>query len=231
MFRIVAVLVVLCAAGGAQADDDDALPRLMTVTGQGAVEMVPDMATVRLGVMTEARGAREAIDDNSRAMAGVLERLKGLGVADRDLQTSEFSVHPRWNRVSGDQAPEVIGFVARNLLSVRVRDLARLGEVLDAVARDGANQFEGLAFGLQNPDPVEDAAREAAVAEARRKAQLYAAAAGVALGPLQSLSESGGVVAPMPMARAEMSMVSEEVPMAAGEVSVSARVTLTYVIE
>ena len=226
MVRI--ALAVLLIASTAWAETPS---RSMTVTGEGRVETAPDMATIRLGVVTEARGAREAIDTNSRAMDGVLDRLRGLGIAARDLQTSDFSVSPRWRRGQGDTPPEISGFVARNLLIVRIRDLDSLGTVLDAVTRDGANTFEGLAFGLQTPGPHEDAARRAAVADARRKAALYAEAGEFALGPLLSLSESGGGSAPRAMARAEMAVAMDAVPVAPGEVDLVARVTLTYAIE
>ncbi len=207
--------------------------RHLTVTGVGLVEVVPDMATVRLGVTSEARGAREAIDENSRAMAAVLERLRAAEIEDRDIQTSNFSVSPRYdyNRQSGE-APRITGFVAQNMVAIRVRDLDRLGAILDEVARDGANSFNGLSFGLQDRTPAEDAARLAAVDEARRKAELYAGAAGVSLGPVVTLSESVGA-SPQPMMMAEQSMraASDAVPVAAGELAVSARVTIVYAIE
>ena len=116
------------------------------------------------------------------------------------------------------------------MLMVRVRDLSILGEVLDAVARDGANSFEGLTFGLADPAAAGDAARRAAVADARRKAALYAEAAGVALGPLLSFAESGGAPVPQMMARAEMAMASDAVPVAPGELTLTQRVTLTYAL-
>lgn len=214
---------------GAVLAQEDA--RRITVTGEGRVETAPDMATVTLGVTTEADGAREAIDSNSRAMAAVLERLTAAGIADRDLQTSNFSVTPRFDYSRTDGRGEITGFVAQNSVVVRVRDLDGLGGILDAVARDGANNFQGLQFGLQDPGPVEDDAREAAVSEARRKAELYAAAAGVRLGALMTLSEEGGARPQPMMMQAEMRAASDSVPVAAGEVSVTARVTLVYAIE
>lgn len=230
----IAAFLALAGAGagaaGAQETGDDT--RRITVVGDGSVDTPPDMATISLGVVTEARGAREAIDENSRAMEAVLGRLRAAGIEERDLQTAGFSVSPRFDYSSRPQPAEITGFVAQNTLTVRIRDLSRLGGILDEVARDGANSFQGLSFGLREPGPAEDAAREAAVAEARRKAELYAAAAGVTLGDLMRLSEeSFGGPQPMMMAQAEMRMSSDEVPVAAGEVTVSARVTLVYAIE
>ncbi|MEM9342919.1 MAG: SIMPL domain-containing protein [Pseudomonadota bacterium] len=218
----------LVVASGAAAQEAE---RHITVTGEGVVDARPDMATIRMGVTTEAKGAREAIDDNSRAMAGVLSRLEGLGLEERDLQTAEFSVQPKWGKSSySSGAAEIDGFIVRNILIVRVRDLERLGEVLDAVTRDGANSFDGLRFGLQNPGPSDDEARRLAAMDGKRKAQLYAEAAGVALGPLVRIDEQGGRgPGPVMMAEARMA-VSEAVPVAAGEVSVSARVLMIYEI-
>lgn len=205
--------------------------RTITVTGQGTALAVPDMATISLGVVTEAPGAREAIDANSRAMAGVIDRLRSLGVEERDMQTSDFSVNPVYQRVQTPGAePTILGFTARNMLTLRVRELSRLGEVLDEVARDGANSFSGLSFGMQDPGASEDAAREAAMEDARDRALLYARAAGVELGPVQSISEVGFAQPPMPFARAEMAMASDAVPVAAGEMELSATVTVVYAI-
>lgn len=224
LLAYVAFSVFAVSAAVAQEDT-----RRVTVSGVGTVEAVPDMATISLGVTTDAPGAREAIDANSRAMAGVLERLSTLDVAKRDIQTQGFSVSPRWENRSNQQ-PRITGFVAQNRVMVRVRDLAALGGILDTVARDGANSFNGLSFGLQEPGPAQDEARRAAVSEARRKAELYAEAAGVTLGPLMQLGEADFAAQPMPMARAEMAMVSDAVPVAAGELSITARVTLVYAI-
>lgn len=207
--------------------------RRLTVTGTGSIEVAPDMATIRLGVSSEALGAREAIDDNTRAMAGVLERLRAAEIEDRDIQTSNFSVSPRYdyNRQSGE-APKITGFIAQNMVTVRVRDLDRLGGILDEVARDGANSFNGLSFGLQDRGPVEDAAREAATAEARRKAELYAVAAGFTLGDVMTFSEGDDYVRVEPMMMEQsMRASSDAVPVAAGELTVSARVTIVYAIE
>ncbi|MDU8943080.1 SIMPL domain-containing protein [Ovoidimarina sediminis] len=225
---IVAALVSLPLLGFAQEAE-----RRLTVTGEGRIEAVPDMATISLGVTAEARTAGEAIRANSRAMDAVLERLRAAGIEDRDLQTSNFSVHPRWERAnSSNAAPRIAGFVAQNMLTVRVRDLSVLGETLDAVAQDGANSFSGLSFGLQDPEPVRDQARVAAVAEARRKAALLAEAAGVTLGPLLSIDEADGGGRPpimMEMAEARMSS-ADAVPVAAGELSMTARIRLVYAI-
>lgn len=202
----------------------------LTITGQGSHETAPDMAMIRIGVTTQAKSAGEALSANNAQMARATQQLKAAGVEARDLQTSNLSLQPLWNsRKSGsNDAPEIIGFVARNTLSVRVRDLAGLGEVLDASVRAVANEFHGLSFGLSDPVPAADKAREAAVADALRKARVLAGAAGVALGPILSISEhGGGRVQPMDMARAAM---AEAVPIEAGEMSVDASVTMVFAL-
>ena len=223
------LILALALATAAPAAAETA--RTITVTGQGNALAVPDMATILLGVVTEAPNAGEAIGQNSRAMAGVLDRLRALGVAERDMQTSDFSVNPvyQYNQTPGAE-PTIRGFTARNMLTLRVRDLARLGEVLDEVARDGANSFGGLNFGMQDPDAAENDARRAAMADARARAELFAGAGGVTLGRVLSISEASFGAPPMPMfARADMAM-NESVPVAAGEMQLSASVTVVYEI-
>ena len=224
-FHALTVVLTLLAAPAFTQE----LPRLITVTGEGRALAAPDMATLRLGVTTDGATARDAIAANSRAMADVLDRIESAGIADRDVQTHDFSVSPRWEN-RPNEAPRIAGFVARNQVFVRVRDLDALGPLLDAVTRDGANTFDGLSFGLQDPGPIEDAARRAAVTEAQRKATLYAEAAGVTLGPLQSIDEGSASSSPVPMARAEMAVAMDSVPVASGELAITARVRLVYQI-
>lgn len=205
--------------------------RTLSVTGQGDHQAAPDMAMIRIGVTTEAREAKRALDENSARMAGTIAALEGQGLEKRDLQTSNLSLQPIWSQrqSSPGKAPEITGFRAHNSLSIRVRDLARLGAVLDATVGAGANQFNGLNFMLSNPVPAADAARAAAVADALRKAQVLAEAAGVALGPILSISEHGGAprAVRMDMARAEM---QSAVPVQAGELSVTASVSLVFAL-
>lgn len=221
-FLGVAVISALLLAAPATAQD---APRTLTVTGEGRVAAAPDMATVRVGVVTEGVAADAAISANNARMAAVMERLTALGIAESDIQTSNFSVNPRWRRGPNGEGQQD-GFEARNMVTVRVRDTDALGGVLDAVARDGANAFQGVTWGFADPVPLEDAARIAAVADAQRKAALFAEAAGEVLGPLLSLSEAGGAGGHPPV---EMRMAMQEsVPVAGGEVGVAMQVTLVY---
>lgn len=201
--------------------------RRISVIGEGLVEAVPDMATITLGVTQEAGEARAAMQATSEAVAGVLERLAELGIAPRDLQTRELSLNPVWSELTGSDGKrrQITGFVASNTVMVRVRDLAGLGGILDAVLAEGANDFNGLRFGLQEVAPLAEEARRRAVADAIARAKLLADAAGVALGPVLSIDDHGGA---MPKAEMSMRMSAASPPVAAGELSVSASVTVVF---
>ena len=218
------ILISLGLAAGAMAAETGPT---ITVTGRGEVAAAPDMATITLGVTSQARTAAEAMDKTSAATAAILKELEAAGIAARDMQTSDLSLDPVWsNRASNGAAPRIEGFTARNTLRVRVRDLDRLGAVLDDVLRVGANSFQGLSFGLQQPEPLADQARAEAVADAQRKAALMAEAAGMALGPVLSISEAGGA-APVPVM---MEAARAAIPVAAGEVSQTATVTMVFAL-
>lgn len=227
--RILSVLVL--ALGLASPALAETPPPSLTLTGTGEIAAAPDMATITLGVVSFKPTAAAAMAETSASTAKIIAALKAAGVAAKDLQTRDLSLNPRWqNRpYKADEAPQIEGFTASNTLMVRVRDLEKLGGVLDQVIQQGANRFQGLSFGLQNPDPVQDAARQAAVAEATRKAQLYAQAAGVTLGPILSISESGGYT-PQPMMMMEAARMSADVPVESGEVALSASVTMVFAI-
>ena len=229
---LVAALVGPLLAVGpalAQGAGPTAVPTL-TVTGEGRVDQAPDMARITLGVTTEGPTAAEALAANSAEIAKVIENLKGAGVAPTDLQTTGLALNPNWQSNMDDGTNRIVGYVASNAVSVQVRALDGLGEVLDAAVRDGANTLNGVEFLLQDPDPALDEARKRAVADAQARAALLAGAAGVTLGPIQSISEGGGYQPPVPMMR----MASEAkggVPMAAGSVTTAAQVTIIWALE
>lgn len=199
----------------------------ITVTGEGRVEVAPDMATVSLGVTSVADTAAAALAQNSAQVATVIENLKGAGIEARDVQTSGLSLNPNWASYGSSSAQKIDGYTAQNMVTVRVRALDTLGTVLDAAVKDGANTLNGLTFGLANPQPVEDAARAAAVKDARRKADVLTGAAAVLLGPVLSITESTGYAQPMPMFRADAAS-APGVPVAGGELTVGASVTIVY---
>jgi uncharacterized protein len=221
-------LALALFASAAQAQD---APRTISVTGTGEVAVAPDMAIVTVGATSEAGTAAEALSVTSVAVSAALEVLTKAGIESRDIQTSGVSISPRmvWP-TNGNGAPRIEGYVASNQLTARVRDLEMLGGVLDAVVSSGANTLSGVAFALSEPRAAEDAARRAAVTDARARAELYAEAAGVALGAVQQISEEG-FAAPMPrMMAAEAARSDAAVPVAPGELNISARVRVVFAI-
>jgi len=205
----------------------DPAPHIV-VTGEGRVDEAPDMATIMLGATHEAETAAEALAGTSAATARILEGLAAAGIEARDIRTQDLSLTPRVDYGRDGSAPQVTGYTASNTVQVRVRDLSSLGARLDAAVAAGGNRFDGLAFGLQDPVPSEDAARARAVQDALRKATLYAEAAGLQLGPVLSIAEQGVFDGPQPMFRAEAASAAPPVPVAPGEVSTVARVTVTF---
>lgn len=226
----------LCAAlafgsiQGALAQEPPA--RTIIVTGLGEASAEPDMATVSIGVETEGKTAAEALQANSASMRSTLERLKRNGIADKDMQTQNLSVNPRYNYGENRTSPEIIGYVATNTLSVKLRDLDKAGAVIDAAVSTGANNLGGVSFGFADDRPLMNEARKAAVKDAREKAALYAEAAGVSLGPIIQLQDGYSVTPPPQpyMAARAMTADSKSTPVATGESTVTANVTLVYEI-
>lgn len=210
-----------------------ARPATITLSGEGSVFAEPDMATLSAGVVTQADTARAALDANNEALGKVLDAFRKAGIADRDLQTNGFSVQPRMvypDQSKGDaKPPHIAGYEVRNNVSVKVRDLDKLGAVLDAAVTSGGNQIDGLSFGISKEDTLTDEARKKAVADARHKAELYAEAAGVKLGKVRRIVEGPVAQPPRPMMmRAMAAKADSSVPVARGEQEISARVTMTW---
>lgn len=208
----------------------EVLPPMINVTGTGTVEASPDIATLSIGVTTQGATAAEALSANTAALQSVMARLTTAGIEARDMQTSNLSLNPNWTgyESSSVAGPTISGYIATNMLTIRVRKLDGLGAVLDAAVADGANTLNGLTFGLADPEPALNEARTKAVADARARAELLAGAAGVTLGRVVSISESMAGMDPVPMFRAEAS--ASPVPVAGGEVGMSANVTIFYEI-
>jgi uncharacterized protein YggE len=196
----------------------------ITVTGTGTVQAPPDLATLMIGVTTQGDTAAVALSSNSEAVEAVLARLTASGIEPRDMQTSNLSINPNWTSFDSSSSPTISGYVATNLLTIRVRDLGGLGAVLDAAVADGANTLNGLTFGMAKPEPALNEARKAAVADARAKAELLVAAAGMTLGRVVSITESGAWTDPAPMFRESAAAV----PVQGGELAMTANVTIQY---
>lgn len=222
---------------GAARADEAPQRRVLTVSGTGEVTAHPDIATIQSGVVTEGKTAAEALAANTKAMSAVFKGLEAQKIAKDDIQTSEFSVYPVYNeppvRPDGTRDNPVIrGYQVRNQVTVTVRKLDTLGSVLDKLVSFGSNQMGGISFGVDKPEPLLDQARGEAVKDALRKAKIYAGAAGVTLGKIVTISESGGY-SPQPVyAMKAMSMRdSAPVPVAAGTQKISSDVSLVIEIE
>jgi uncharacterized protein YggE len=212
----------------------DASRRVITVTGEGEASVAPDMAIVNLTVLREGATAREALDAGNAAMAEVLAAMREAGIADRDLQTSGFGIAPQYvypeNGQSGE-GPRITGYQVTNSLSVRVRDLAELGGLLDQAVSLGVNQGGDILFTNDDPAAAMEEARRGAVEDARSRAETLVEAAGVGLGEIVRIDESVQQAPPMPMMRAEMARslaADAAVPVATGENTYAVTVTITW---
>lgn len=176
---------------GAAAAETPIVPdaTVLDVTATGRVSRTPDLATIRAGVVTQAATAAAATSDNAARLAKVIAALKAAGIADRDLSTSSLSLSPQYRYVE-NQPPAITGYQASNTVSVRFRDVARSGRVLDTLVAQGANQIDGPALSLDDPNAALDEARTRAVVAAKARADLYAKAAGLRVERIVSIVES-----------------------------------------
>ena len=208
-------------------------PPTLSVVGEGLASAAPDVASVRAGVQTAGETAAAALSANTDATGRVIAALKSGGVAARDIQTANFSVQPRYADYDGarpDQSPRIVGYIVTNEVVFSARDLDALGGVLDTLITAGANQINGIAFIIDDEAGVADRARRAAVEDARRKAELYAEAAGVRLLRVLRIEEAGRG-GPIPFGGVRMeAMARADVPIERGENDVRANVTVVWEI-
>ena len=234
MMRVVVVALAAVTAAGAwasaRADDKQPLVPSITVVGSGKATAGPDMAEVQVGVVTQADSAAKALEDNNAAMDKLFKTLEARGITKKDIQTSNFSVQPQYKQPQPGQKPEVAGYQVSNQARVKVRQLDGLGRILDEVVAQGANQVQAVTFSVAEPDPVLDEARGKAMAEAHRKAELYAKAAGVEVGRVLLIQEETPRL-PGPLFMGMGRGASDgAVPVAPGEQEFQASVTVTYAI-
>ena len=202
----------------------------LDVMATGEVSRVPDIARISAGVVTSATTATAALEQNARQMSAVRQALKRAGIADRDIQTSSISLYPDYRQDQGGGNPQIAGYRASNEVTVRFRDIASAGSILDALVAQGANQINGPMLGIDKPEQALDEARVAALAAARARAELYARAAGKRVGRILSISESGGGMVPMPrmMMQAASRASSSIEP---GEQSLSVSLSVSFELE
>jgi uncharacterized protein YggE len=215
--------------GGSEAKDVE-IP-LLTVSGTGQARVAPDVATVRLGVIAQAPTAREAQDRVNRSAQGVLDAIRKVGIPSERIQTTGLSLNPQYAQGRGDQ-PRITGYQASNTVTVRVEDLAKVGPVIDAGLASGANNLDGVDFGLRNDAAARAAALTDAVQSARVKADALARALRVKLVEIVEVAEGGVSVSPPPSPyRGRLAMAADAMattPVSAGEVGVEASVTIRW---
>ncbi|MGJ4905560.1 SIMPL domain-containing protein [Bradyrhizobium sp. HKCCYLS2058] len=202
----------------------------ITVSGEASVTAPPDLAQIDAGVASDAKTAREAAEANNAAMAKVLQALKSAGIADKDYQTSRLSIQPQYAQNRPGQ-PAVTGYRASNRVTIKVHDVGKVASVIDTLVGAGANDVGNIYFSVAEPSKLLDQAREKAVADARRKAEIYAKAAGVTLGQPLNIAEDG---APAPVFRAKTfaaPMAATPTPVAQGEETLSITVNVTWAIK
>lgn len=218
----------------AQESTNSPSPRII-VTGEGQAAISPDLAIVSLSVMREAETAREALDQSNEAMSAVLAAMKEKGIAEKDLQTSGLQISPRYvypQSGQGEGQPRIVAYQATNTLTVRVREIANLGAVIDQSVTLGVNQGGNITFTNANPSEAITEARKLAVQDAMAKAKTLAEAAGVSLGHVVELSEQSSTPRAMPIgAEAFRMAASDAVPVAAGENTYQVHVNVTFEIK
>lgn len=208
--------------------EEKVMDRTVTVSAAGSVSAAPDEATIATGVSSEAKTAREALTKNTEAMTKVIAELKSQGVDARDIQTTQFNVEPVYVYPKEGQPPSVTGYRVNNMVGVRVRDLDKLGGVLDQLVTSGANQMNGITFNVSKAETLKDDARKAAMENAKRRAQLLATAAGAEVGEVVLISEETSHQGPRPVVFAKRAAMADSVPVERGEQELEARVTVTW---
>ncbi|WP_173932047.1 SIMPL domain-containing protein [Chelativorans sp. Marseille-P2723] len=210
----------------------------ISVTGEGEATLTPDMAVIHLSVMREAATAREAMDSNNEAMRRVIGALQESGVEDRDLQTSGLAVEPRYvypNERNGEAQPRIVGYQVTNGLIVRVRDLSKVGAIIDESVTLGVNQGGNISFTNDDPGEALSEARKRAVEDALSRARTLAQAAGVKLGDVLEITEqTHGAPPPMPLGARVMRMeaaADASVPVQAGENTYQVQVNVTFELD
>jgi uncharacterized protein YggE len=231
LLAIAALSIAASIAAPAASVAEERTPSV-TVTGSGQVSAAPDLARVAAGVVAEAPRATDAVQQASAAMQKVLAALDKAGIDKKDVQTSRFDVSPLYADASKSPrgTPQITGYRASNQVQVEVHGVEKVGGVLDALVTAGANDVGGVTFGIAEPAPLEDEARKKAVADARRKAELYAAATGATLGRVLSIDESGAAPGPPFPIRYRMEAAAAPVPVAPGELDLAVNVVVTWAL-
>jgi len=229
-------VAVLIFAGSAQAQTDNQAPqtpepRTLSVNGSGVVSIEPDIAYISLGVQTEGKNAQETVASNNAQSQALLSTLSRAGVADKDIRTSNFSIYPRQEWDNNGQ-PTGITYVVNNTVSVTVRDLSTIGDILDAAVQAGANNIYGIQFDVEDREAAQQQAMVAAMENARARAEVLAGAAGVELSQVMSIQSylGGGTVIPYDKSYVMADAAAGNVPVSTGEMEITAEVSVIFEI-
>lgn len=206
-------------------------PATLAVTGEGTVSAPPDLAEIDGGVTGEAKTAREATDAVNKQMAEVIRALKSAGIAEKDIHTTRISLYPQSAPTRAGQPVQILGYRATNHVRVSIREIARAPQMLDAMLAAGANEIGAISFQIAEPSKLIDRARAEAVNDARRKAEIYAKAAGVTLGAPLAINEEGAALPPPRMQRMAVGAAAAPTPVEPGELTLRTSVSITYEIK
>ena len=238
---VIAMLLAGCVgAAFAQAETPTSQPggskevtRTLTVNGSGKVYLTPDMVYVTIGVHTEGENAVKTVADNNASTQEVIDVLKGMKIDEKDIQTTNFSINPQKEYDQAGKPTGKVLYIVDNSVYVTVRDLSKIGDILDATVKSGANSINGIQFDVADKDKALSDARQAAVKDAYTKAQELAAAAGVSLGAVQTISEytSNGPTPMYDRAAAPMAAAAGSVPVQAGQMLLTIEVNIVYEIK
>lgn len=203
---------------------------LLSVSAQAEARRVPDIASISTGVVVQAPDANAAMRANAEQMTRVVAAIRKAGIAERDIQTSGINLNPQY-RYADDQPPAITGYQASNTVQITVRDLARLGAILDALVAVGANQINGPSLDVDDKQSAYDEARRSALEKAQQRARMYADALGMRVRRIVSISEGGSVGPPMPMMAMARMEKSSDTPISPGENTLSANLDVVFELE
>jgi len=233
---IMALALTACNSGGPTYVTTQFAESQIQVSATGTSAQLPDVATVSAGAISEGKTAREAMIGNATKMTAVFDALIDAGIDEKNITTSQLSLQPRYSyerNQQGRNTPRIDGYEARNTVTVKSYDIEDVGVMLDALVKAGVNNINNVQFSVKDPKAAKAEARDAAIKEAREKAQAMAKAAGLKLGDLTSLSESGGGFSPRPLQQYSRAVTSESIstPVSAGEQTLSVSVNMIYEIK
>ena len=202
---------------------------LLAVSAQAEAKRVPDVATISAGVVTQSVEANAAMRANATQMDKVMDAIKAAGIAERDIQTSGINLNPQYKYVD-NQNPTITGYQANNTVSLKVRDIGKLGKVLDALVASGANQVNGPSFEIDQPEPAYDEARRGALKKAQARAAMYAQTLGLRVRRIVSISEGGGFrpPGPMPMMAMARGKAEADTAVSPGESTLSVNLDVVF---